>query len=67
MLDKLKRLYLSMGEDVWPISTNMFTSLTNKFFSRLSDNLLSPLMSMLPQMVQKLSADELPLKIVVSK
>lgn len=56
-----------MGEDVWPISTNMFTSLTNKFFSRLSDNLLSPLLSMLPQMVQKLSADELPLKIVVSK
>ena len=52
MLDGIKQIYLSFGTQKWLAPNSALSALTNRFFSKFSEDIKDDVVSLLPNMVK---------------
>ena len=60
ILEGMKQIYLSFGTNNWNVSTSALAALTNRFFSKFSEDIKDEIVIILPMMVKNLGEDKLP-------
>lgn len=62
ILEGMRQIYMSFGTQNWYVPTAALAALTNRFFTKFSEEIKDMIFNRLPMMVKHLGDDNLPMR-----